>query len=373
MPKTGPGQHLVRSGDPPDPFGVPAHAAYGSVGKSRSGRDCSDAGGVDQTHHPSLRPLGALDVIVGPSRAMQRVRRLVQQYAATHWIVLVHGETGTGKDLVARAIHRASPRAHHAFLAVNCAAIPESLLENELFGHVRGAFTGADRDGPGVFRAAEGGTLLLDEISELPLRLQAKLLHVLESGTYRALGSTKDVAANVRVLAATNRDLKSLTECGDFRSDLYYRLDVLRLSIPPLRERLEDIPALVERFLQRYAPDGRIRITRETLAQLMSAFWPGNVRELEHVLLRMVLSHDSGSIARIDLLADQAAGQAFVSAGSPPESGGLQSIIRAFERYTIRQVLQRHQGNKTSAARELGITYRGLLKKLQRFASASAL
>jgi len=257
---------------------------------------------VARPRPPEARPpTTEAAVIVGASPVIEEVCRLVREYAATDATVVIQGETGTGKELVAGALHRASPRARGPLVPVNCAAIPESLLESELFGHVRGAFTGADRDRAGLLKGAAGGTLFLDEVSELPLGLQAKLLRMLESRAYRPLGASVDVHADVRVIAATNRDLRGLVEQGRFRSDLYYRLDVLWIHLPPLRDRREDIPLLAESFLVRYAPDRRLAMTSGAIAQLMAAPWPGNVRELEHVVQRTVLRCEAGLIARFEM------------------------------------------------------------------------
>jgi sigma-54-dependent transcriptional regulator len=308
-----------------------------------------------------------VDAIIGESRALNTVRQQVERYGPMPWTILVQGETGTGKELVTRALHDAGPRGRHRLIVVNCATVPESLLENEFFGHVRGAFTGADRDQPGVFRAADGGTLVLDEIGELPLGLQAKLLRVLESSGYRPLGGTSDVRVDVRIVASTNRDLAQLVGEGRFRADLFYRLDVLRIFIPPIRDRREDILPIVRHFLDRFAPDRQLALDATATAQVLASSWPGNVRQLQHVLLRAILRCESELITAQDL------GVCGAWSDHAPETsrarkGTLQSILHVVEGQMIRDTLDRHRGNKSSAARELGLTRRGLLKKLQRHA-----
>jgi transcriptional regulator with PAS, ATPase and Fis domain len=307
-----------------------------------------------------------LNAIVGVSPAIRELRTRAAAYAKLPWTVLIQGETGTGKELLAQAIHESSDRASHRLLFVNCAAVPEALLENEFFGHVRGAFTGADRNQPGVFSAADHGTLVLDEIGELPLRLQAKLLRVLESRSYRPLGGTTEVRSDVRLIASTNRDLSLLVGEGQFRTDLFYRLDVLKLHIPPLRERREDILPLATSYLRRLAPDGSATLSPDASARILAGEWPGNVRQLQHVLLRALVDAGGGTI-RERHLGSPPTGRD--SALGEPEtgSGTLQPTMRAVEGQIVMQTLDRHKGNKSAAARELGLTYRGLFKKLQRF------
>ncbi len=252
------------------------------------------------------------------------------------------------------AIHRASRRKSGPFLPVNCAAIPEPLAESELFGHVRGAFTGADRDRIGLFKAAHGGTLFLDEVGELPVGLQAKLLRVLESHSFRPLGSTADVTADVRVICATNRSLAELAREGRFRTDLYYRLDVLRIDIPPLRERREDIPLLAEYLLARYGGDRKPVMTRDAVAQLMAAPWPGNVRELEHVVQRTVLRCPADPILRFEM------------ASGPREAAGQGRIGRE----ELAALLARHGGRLGPVAREFGVTVRTVQRRMAEYGLA---
>src|SRR5881396_3211316 len=225
------------------------------------------------------------------SRKMQPIRDLISKVASTNTTVLLRGESGTGKEVLARAIHKASPRAGKQFLKVNCAALPGELLESELFGHEKGAFTGAYRQKPGKFEAAHQGTLLLDEIGEMPLRLQAKLLHVLQDGEFSRVGGEKIIDTDVRLIAATNRDLEASMRAHQFREDLYYRLNVIEIRIPPLRERREEIPGLVDYFLRKFtAQFGRtVDIPQETIRLFLEYHWPGNIRELENAVKRIVV------------------------------------------------------------------------------------
>src|SRR5436309_11070979 len=225
------------------------------------------------------------------SAKMQPIRDLIAKVAATNTTLLLRGESGVGKEVVARAIHKASPRAHRQFLKVNCTALPGELLESELFGHEKGAFTGAYREKPGKVEVARGGTLLLDEIGEMPLRLQAKLLHILQDGEFARVGGERIIQTDVRVIAATNRDLEAAIRAGQFREDLYYRINVIEIRIPPLRERREEIPALIRHFLERSKEENghSIDIPTATLRAIMDYSWPGNVRELENLLKRIAV------------------------------------------------------------------------------------
>ncbi len=290
----------------------------------------------------------ALHGIIGTSQSIADIHCLIEQCAASDATVLIEGETGTGKELVATAIHRASARKRGPFLPVNCASIPEALLENELFGHARGAFTGADRDQPGLLKAAEGGILFLDEIGELPLGLQPKLLRVLDSGGYRPLGKTVGVKADARVVAATNRNLYQLVREGRFRPDLYFRLHVLSIRIPPLRERVEDIPLLVELFLDRHTRGHHPQVTSAAMAQLIAAPWPGNVRELEYVVQRTVLRNGAGPIRRFDLGATV----------SEPVAQAAPMRDRLVE------LLVRHRGHLRPVAEALGVSVRTVQRRM---------
>jgi DNA-binding NtrC family response regulator len=290
------------------------------------------------------------ETLAGESRAMQLVRERVRDFGPAEATVLIGGETGTGKELTARALHAASPRAAGPFVAVNCAALPSELIESELFGSTRGAFTGASHTRPGLFDAARGGTLLLDEIGELPLGAQAKLLRVLEAGSYRPLGAIREKQSEARVLAATNRDLAQLCASGGFRADLYYRVAVLRIELPPLRERRADIPGLVGRFL---ASAGRApgAVAPEAMARLLEHGWPGNVRELRSVVERTLLRAGGGEIEAFEL------GDAIETAlpAGAPRCGSSESV----------RVLLEHRGRLAAAAAALGVSPRTLQRRLR--------
>jgi DNA-binding NtrC family response regulator len=307
--------------------------------------------------------------IVAASTAMIQVLELVERAAEFKATVLLQGESGTGKEVLARALHAQSPRRDEGFVAINCAAIPEALLESELFGHAKGAFTGADRSRRGLFAEADGGTLFLDEIGELPLPLQAKLLRVLQEEEVRAVGDTKPRRVDVRVIAATARELEAEVAAGRFREDLFYRLDVLRVKVPPLRERREDIPLLVDHFLGRSQESiGKpVRgIDDDALERLVAYDWPGNVRELENVLERAVILARTDRVGLSDLPANLTA--------APGERRGagrdlsLRRARRALEARMIREALEATGGNRTHAARLLGISHRALLYKLKEYA-----
>jgi len=303
--------------------------------------------------------------IVGDSAAMHGVLELVARVTGSRSTVLIEGETGTGKELVARAIHAGGPRRDHLFVAVNCATLSEGLLESELFGHRRGAFTGATEDRKGLFEVASGGTLFLDEISETSAGLQAKLLRVLQEGEVRPVGENRARMVVTRVIVATNRNLEDELKAGRFRDDLYYRLRVFPIRLPPLRERREDIPALARHLLGRLARQVKKPVaepTEETLALLARYPFPGNVRELANELERAVLLAEPGAPITDDLLSERL--QEAAGDGAAPSL--LQHRANAFEREQIEAALARASGVKTHAAEELGITYRGLLKKMKR-------
>jgi two-component system response regulator AtoC len=303
---------------------------------------------------------------------MRAVRDLVTKVAATSASVLLMGESGVGKEVVARAIHRASPRSGHPLLKVNCAALPGELLESELFGHERGAFTGAYREKPGKFEQAQKGTILLDEIGEVPLRLQAKLLHILQDGEFARVGGERVLHTDVRVLAATNRDLQAEIRAGRFREDLYYRLNVIEIRVPPLRERRDEIPALIEYFLTTANAAYRrtVDIPASTRRLLLEHSWPGNIRQLENVIKRVVvLGSAAGIYEELGASAKLSSGPA-VTAATVELNGqlDLKSIARRAardaERIAIADMLQRTRWNRAKAARLLGISYKALLYKI---------
>jgi DNA-binding NtrC family response regulator len=363
-----------------------------------------------------LERLEGKSELIGSSPAMEAVRQLIAKVAPTDSTVLVRGETGTGKELAARALHDQSLRADKPFVAVNCGALPEHLIESELFGHCKGAFTGADRPRKGLFEAAGGGTLFLDEIGELPKSVQAKLLRFLESGEIRRVGENTTFQCDVRIICATHRDLQQMVQQGEFREDLLFRINTVEIYLPPLRERLEDIPALVEHLVRRFRPQtppGAELLTPEALRRLQQHSWPGNVRELANVVERALILGQGLPIRAEDLppqfgrarqpepihpdASDTAIRKADGPSGRPqPErirpaisapSGeeplriclpvsleknlrpiGPARTLREIELQAIAEALQRHGGNKAKAAEELGISLKTLYNKLNQAA-----
>ena len=302
--------------------------------------------------------------MVGAAARMLEVYRLVERVAPTMSTVLIQGETGTGKELIARAIHAASRRAHQRFVTVDCGALAESVLESELFGHVKGAFTGALVDRPGLFEAAAGGTCFLDEIGELGSAVQAKLLRVLQEREVRRVGGTDSVKVDVRVIAATNRDLAAMVAEGTFREDLFYRLSVVAVALPPLRERREDIPHLARHFLERCraANDQRpCAISPEAMRRLVDYDWPGNVRELQHAIERAA-ALTAGPAVVVEDLPPKLAEAAPVEAGAAAPLS-LQDVVRGH----LRRVLTEARWNKKLAAQLLGIHRRTLYRLTKRY------
>jgi two-component system response regulator AtoC len=314
--------------------------------------------------------------ILGASEGLKAVLRQVDRLAPVPTTILITGESGTGKELIARALHERSPRAAQPFVAVNCGAIPAGLIESELFGHAKGAFTDARTAKRGLFSEADGGTLFLDEVGELPLPAQVKLLRVLQEGEVRALGENRAERVDVRVIAATLRDLGKLVERGEFREDLYYRLNVVNLRMPPLRERREDIPLLARAFLHRFNRQLNREPPVEDLSPeaeaLMGAYaWPGNVRELENAMERAVLLTDGPRVLPSNL--PERLWTAPVPAGGPPsvqQAGSdlsLKRAMRELEETYIRAALRRTRGNRTRAAEVLDISHRALLYKIKEY------
>ncbi len=306
------------------------------------------------------------DLVVAESRAMRDLLELASRVARHNTTVLITGESGTGKEVLAKAIHQMSPRSEMSFTAINCAAIPEQLLESELFGHTKGAFTGATADRMGLFEAANQGTLLLDEIGDLPLGLQAKLLRVLEEGEVRRVGAREGKRVDVRVIAATAKALDQAVERGEFRADLYYRLDVVRLHIPPLRERREDIPALLTHFARQAAErlGHPVSITPQALAMLSEYPWPGNVRELRNAVERAAVLGGSKALDCGDFtLGNGRSGGPTLSING---SFNLKSHVEEIERAVIQRALEASKGNRREAAQLLGISLRTLFYKLRR-------
>jgi transcriptional regulator with PAS, ATPase and Fis domain len=320
--------------------------------------------------------------IVGGSPAMKSLFRMLERIKNSDATVLVLGENGTGKELVARAIHAQSRRGDAPFVATNCSAFNDNLLESELFGHKRGSFTGAVADKPGLFTVADGGTFFMDEVGDMSPALQVKLLRVLQEGVFMPVGGTDTKKVDVRIIAATNRELSQMVKEGTFREDLYYRLHVVSLKVPPLRERIEDVPLLVEHFLARLGrrDDKEKVLTQRALAQLMTHDWPGNVRELENEMERVwVLSGDDRVIDE-DLLSPSvrrkrpapvsaapatAADPAAADAEPEAPTQTLPEAVEALERRMIAAELRRNKGNKTRTAEALGISRRNLIRKVQ--------
>jgi len=310
--------------------------------------------------------------LVAKSEAMRRVLALAERASATDSTVLITGESGTGKERIARLLHVRSRRSKKSFVGVNCGALPEALLESELFGHKKGAFTGATADKQGLFEAASGGTLFLDEIGELPLSMQVKLLRALQEHAVRPVGSTRDAPVDVRVVAATNRDLEALIDAGGFRKDLFYRLRVIPLELPPLRERRDDILPLAREFIAKTCKQnscGPCALSSDVLDALHAYPWPGNVRELENAIERaVVLAEGQPKIELGDLPPEIRAPAAGASA--PAESEPL--TLAEVERRHILATLERFQGNRAATARALGIGENTLWRKLRAYGVPAA-
>ena len=310
--------------------------------------------------------------LIGASPAMQKIYKLVGQVARADAAVLVVGESGTGKELVARAIYANSPLAARPYVAINCAAIPDTLLESELFGHERGAFTGALTQRIGKFERADGGTIFLDEIGDMPLALQAKLLRVLQNGEFQRLGGDQTLRTKVRVIAATNKNLTVMVKEKTFREDLYYRIHVVQIQLPPLRERVEDILPLAEYFLQRYGKEKRLKFSSAARKALESHRWPGNVRELENAVQRAVVCATSDTIGPDDLSAELG-GSGTAAAAGGDWWGSLQAsahggdLLAAAERQLVERALQESGGNVKKAAAILGVTRAALRTRIERY------
>ena len=347
----------------------------------------------------------AADGLYGVSPGMARIRDLIDRVAVSDATVLISGESGTGKEVVARAMHARSPRRDKRFVAINCGAIPENLIESELFGHVRGAFTGAVADRPGCFRQADGGTLFLDEIGELPLHLQVKLLRVLQERTFRPVGGETNVAVDVRIVAATNRDLHAQVQGGKFREDLFYRLNVIAMELPPLRERREDIPLLIRHFLRQFSDMHERRVSRFSVGAgrvLLQHHYPGNIRELENIVEHAVALCDGDTATEEHLppyltgetpsrpalrIVTEATPLAAASANDAPRAAGwstpprlpaagdpvdLEADLAAYEKAILLRALDQAGGVKKRAAELLGINYRSLRHRLQKYGLSDA-
>lgn len=314
-----------------------------------------------------LEGRSALDRLIGSSEAMLAVRERIEQVAPTPATVLVQGPSGTGKELVARALHALSPRAGKPFVAVHCAALAPSLLESELFGHVKGAYTGADEDRKGRFEIADGGTLFLDEISEIDLATQVKLLRVLETRTVEPVGSARPVPVDIRLVAATNRNLRAWVDAGKFREDLFFRLNVVDINLPPLRERQGDLPLLCDAFVREYNPQlGRsiLGIEPDAMAALAAYPWPGNVRELRNVIERMMVLAKGDRLTLADVPGEVRAG---ASPAPRSSAGALAAAPEPEEAALIRRALAETKGNRTAASKRLGIPLRTLYRRIKTY------
>lgn len=321
----------------------------------------------------------SLDNIVGISSAMEKLKQTIRTVASTQSTVLIYGESGTGKELAARAVHTCSPRATEAFVSINCGAFPETLLESELFGYVKGAFTGANQNKRGLFEVADRGTIFLDEIGEMDLTMQVKLLRVLQERCVRPVGGTDEIAIDVRVIAATNRDLEKQVAENNFREDLYYRLSVIPITVPPLRDRREDLPLLVNHFLRKYVPSARKyigRVSASSLSLLATYDWPGNVRQLENTIERAV-ALETGEELQVELPVERPRARAAaagvgadgisIAAGAVlPDGMDMEKYVAEIERSLLKSALAQSHGVQARAADVLKISYRSfrhLMKK----------
>ncbi|HXD06327.1 MAG TPA: sigma-54 dependent transcriptional regulator, partial [Burkholderiaceae bacterium] len=363
---------------------------------ARAPRPPATSQGAPAAAAPAAAPRGALGRMAGTSQVMQQVRLMVEKVARSMAPVLVHGESGTGKELVARAIHEISARSAAPFIAVNCSAIPEQLLEAEFFGYRRGAFTGANEDREGFFQASRGGTLFLDEIGDLPLSMQSKLLRAIQERSVRPVGAVNELPLDVRIVSATHKNLAAEVQAGRFRQDLYYRLNVIQIRVPALRERLEDLPAICERVLERIARDAGVtpppRLTREALAHLTRYPFVGNVRELENLLHRAVAlaGNDSITLADLDLpesafsdstrqelelavsersfahVDHRGGGETAPMHAVAPLPNDLASYLDGVERDILVRALERHRFNRTAAGASLGLSLRQMRYRMAR-------
>jgi two-component system, NtrC family, response regulator PilR len=326
---------------------------------------------VDAALKLGLRP--ATDTegpLLGESAGMVALRGMIERLARSQAPVHIAGESGSGKELVARLIHARGPRAGGPFVPVNCGAIPNELMESEFFGHLKGSFTGAARDKAGLFQAAENGTLFLDEVADLPLHMQVKLLRALQERAVRPVGAEKEVPVNVRIISATHRDLAALAAQGAFRQDLYYRLNVIEVRVPPLRERREDIPLLARSILERLARDNNLKgvpeLEEAAIARLQAYDFPGNVRELENILERAVTLSDGRHITAAELQLRRRADIAEGAGEADTDRTPLEQHVEEIEKRAIREALQRTAGNKTRAAALLGMSFRQLRYKVKK-------
>ncbi len=322
--------------------------------------------------HKELEKRFGFDNLIGKSSSMMKIYEVIKQVAPTKTNILICGESGTGKELIARAIHFSGPNREQPFVAVNCAAIPEQLLESELFGHTKGAFTGAVSQSEGYLGAADGGTLFLDEIGELPLALQVKILRLLQEKCFQKVGSPKEISVDLQFIAATNLDLMAAVESGAFRQDLFYRLNVIRIDLPPLRQRQQDIPLLLQHFLHKYTIEYKRdfeSFSPEVTRTLMDYNYPGNIRELENIVERCVILETGEKVISAatlpQLLQHQAPGS--LTTTLPDDGLDLEEVVTKLETDLIGQALQKSHGNKTQAAKLLGLSFRSLRYRLDKY------
>jgi DNA-binding NtrC family response regulator len=323
----------------------------------------------------TLREQFSFHNIVGKSEAMQQVFELIAQVAPRRSTVLIQGESGTGKELVAKAIHASSGRADAPFVAVNCGNIPSELLESELFGHVRGAYTGATKSKKGLFEIADGGTLFLDEVATISLEIQSKLLRVIQEREFRRLGGLENIKVDVRIIAATNSDLQTAVQNGAFRDDLYYRLNVIVIKIPPLKERTDDIPLLAKHFVNKYGEENQrngLSLDPSALEALMDYEWPGNVRELENVMERAVVLSPANNITADIFPKNVTAPRLETPPDFSRETMSLKEMVGNYEREIILAALEKTSGNQKKAAQLLSVNPTTLCEKLKRFAIKAA-
>jgi transcriptional regulator with PAS, ATPase and Fis domain len=321
--------------------------------------------------HKELGTRYGFDRMIGKSAPMQQLYRLLDRVCDSDTTVLIQGENGTGKELIAKALHYNSKRKDKKFLVVNCSAFNENLLESELFGHVKGSFTGAMKDKKGLFEVADGGTLFLDEIGDTSMSMQVKMLRVLQEGTFMPVGGTESRKSSVRILAATNRDLTAMVKQGTFREDLYYRLNVINVTVPPLRDRRDDIPVLTTHFLDKYAKSSnkpKKNMHKQCLERLMDYDWPGNVRELENEVERLCVLAGEDSELIADLLSPRIRESGEGKFPGLRVSGKLKDSLEELEKQMIQEGLERTGWNKSKLAKELGISRAGLIMKVEKYA-----
>jgi transcriptional regulator with PAS, ATPase and Fis domain len=306
--------------------------------------------------------------IIGAAPAMQELYALIDRVALSSSTVVIQGENGTGKELVARAIHDRSERRDHRFVVTNCSAFNDNLLDSELFGHKRGAFTGAIADKPGLFESADLGTFFLDEIGDMSPALQVKVLRVLQEGTFNRVGDPEMRKVDVRIIAATNRDLAAMVAAGQFREDLFYRINVISVQLPPLRDRREDIALLVDGFLARHRNGSRTkRLAPACLQRMIEYSWPGNVRELENEIERLVVLAGDSAVIGLELLSPRIREYAPIAVELDIDPASLPAAIEALERRMISAAMRRHGGNKTRAAEDLKVSRRNLIRLVQKY------